>query len=81
MVEVNLWSGLKAYTGGRDKVEVEAKNVGEVLRGLVRAYPELDPVIEAGVSVAVDGRIVASSLTEPVGDSSEVYLIQRLKGG
>ena len=81
MVEVNLWSGLKAYTGGQQKVEVEARNVGELLRGLVRTYPDLEPVIEAGVSVAVDGRIIASSLTEPVSAENEIYLIQRLKGG
>ncbi len=81
MVEVNLWSGLKAYTGGTQKVEVEAKNVGELLRGLVQAYPDLEPTIEAGVSVAVDGRIIASSLTEPITPESEIYLIQRLKGG
>ncbi len=81
MVEVNLWSGLKTYTGGKQKVEVEARNVGELLRGLVQTYPDLEPVIEAGVSVAVDGRIIASSLTEPVSAENEIYLIQRLKGG
>lgn len=81
MVEVNLWSGLRSMTGGRQVVEVEASTVGEMLRALERAYPELGPVIEAGVSVAVDGRIIASSLSEPVPEGSEVYLLQRLRGG
>jgi sulfur-carrier protein len=81
MVEVNLWSGLRALTGGKQVVEVEASTVGEVLSGLVNAYPELQAPIEAGVSVAVDGRIIASGLTEPVKPDSEIYLMQRLKGG
>lgn len=81
MVEVNLWSGLRALTGGKQVVEVEASTVGEVLSGLVKAYPELQAPIEAGVSVAVDGRIIASGLTEPVKPDSEIYLMQRLKGG
>ncbi|MCR9138666.1 MAG: MoaD/ThiS family protein [Alphaproteobacteria bacterium] len=81
MVEVTLWSGLKSFTDGQTTVEVEATNVGEVLRGLVELYPELEAPIEAGVSVAVDGRIIASSLTEPVQPDSEVYLLQQLKGG
>ncbi|MCP5088461.1 MAG: MoaD/ThiS family protein [Rhodobacteraceae bacterium] len=81
MVEVNLWSGLRAFADGKDKVEIEAKTVGEVLLGLVKAYPGLEPTIEAGVSVAVDGRIIANSLTEPVSEDSEVFLMQRLKGG
>jgi len=81
MVEVNLWSGLRSLTGGKQVVEVEASTVGEVLSGLVAAYPQLKGPIDAGVSVAVDGRIIASGLTEPVHPDSEVYLMQRLKGG
>ncbi len=81
MVEVNLWSGLRAFADGKDKVEIEAKNIGELLVELVKAYRALEPTIEAGVSVAVDGRIIANSLTEPVGADSEVFLMQRLKGG
>lgn len=81
MVEVTLWSGLRALAEGHETVSVEAKNIGEVLKGLVAAYPALQPAIDAGVSVAVDGRVIASSLTEPVQPDSEVYLLQRLKGG
>ena len=81
MVEVNLWSGLRALADGKDKVEVEAATVGEVLTGIVAAYPGLEDAIEAGVSVAVDGRIIVNTLSEPVQPDSEVYLMQRLKGG
>lgn len=81
MVEVNLWSGLRHYTDGRDRVEIDGATTGEILRGLVAAYPELDPIIAAGVSVAVDGKIFANSLTAPIKPDSEVYLLQQLKGG
>ena len=81
MVEVNLWSGLRALADGRETVEVDGATVGEVLAGLVAAYPGLQDAIDAGVSMAVDGRIIASGLTEPVGPDSEVYLLQQLKGG
>ena len=81
MVEVNLWSGLRALADGKETVEVEASTVGEVLTGLAAAYPALQDAIDAGVSVAVDGRIIASGLTEPVQPDSEVFLLQQLKGG
>ncbi|MGI9370557.1 MAG: MoaD/ThiS family protein [Ruegeria sp.] len=81
MVEVHLWSGLRSLTGGREVVEVEATNTGELLRELVRAYPQLQAPIDAGVSIAIDGRIIASGLSEPVSENSEVYLMQRLRGG
>ncbi|MEP1208974.1 MAG: MoaD/ThiS family protein [Rhizobiaceae bacterium] len=81
MVEVNLWLGLRDLADGNDKVEVEAKNIGELLQQLVENYPRLEPVIEAGVSVAVDGRLIFNDLTEPINEDSEVYLLQQLKGG
>jgi molybdopterin synthase sulfur carrier subunit len=81
MVDVHLWSGLRALADGKESVAVEASTVGEVLSGLVAAHPGLQDAIDAGVSVAVDGRIIASGLTEPVKPDSEVYLMQRLKGG
>ena len=81
MVEVHLWSGLRSLTGGQQVVEVEAKTTGELLRELVRAHPQLQAPIDAGVSIAIDGRVIATGLTEPIPEGSEVYLMQRLRGG
>ena len=80
-VEVNLWSGLRRFANGQDRVEVEAKNIGELLKALVEKHPGLEPIIEAGVSVSVDGRVIASSLTHPVAAENDIWLMQRLKGG
>ncbi|GAA6159529.1 MULTISPECIES: MoaD/ThiS family protein [Ruegeria] len=81
MVEVHLWSGLRSLTGGQQVVEVEAKTTGDLLRELVRTHPQLEGPIEAGVSIAIDGRVIATGLTEPIPEGSEVYLMQRLRGG
>jgi len=81
MVDVALWSGLRPLVGGRDSVAVEGRTVGEILAALRRDYPALGPTLDAGVSVVVDGRVIASSLTEPVRPDSEVVLMMRLKGG
>ena len=81
MVEVNLWSGLGSYTGGDLVISVEASTIGEMLDALVRAHPGLGPVIEAGVSVVVDGEVIAANQAVPVGPANEVYLVRRLRGG
>lgn len=81
VVKVHLWSGLRAFTGGQDVVEVPARTVGEVISGLVAAHPGLQDIVESGVSVAVDGKVIASALSEPVGPENEIWLMQRLKGG
>jgi|TARA_B100001059_G_scaffold156896_1_gene156432 molybdopterin converting factor small subunit len=81
LVQVNLWAGLRRFADGKDTVEIKAQNVGEILNALENKYPELKEIIEAGVSVSVDGKIIASGLTEPVYEDSEVFLLQQLKGG
>ena len=81
MVKVHLWSGLRSLADGQDEVDVEASTVGEVLRGLILKYPELEAYIDAGVSVAVDRKIIATDLTKSVTEKSEIYLMQKLRGG
>lgn len=81
MVKVALWGNLKPFADGLGEVEVEAATVGQLLDRLEAAYPGLAPHIEAGVSVSVDGRVIASSLTAPIREDSEVVLLPRLKGG
>lgn len=80
-VKVHLWSALRSRAEGQEVVELEACTIGQMLDALVRAYPELEELVDAGVSVAVDGRIIASDLTEPLNETSEIYLMQRLRGG
>ena len=79
--EVGLWGGLKPFADGKDRIEVEAATTGDLLRALVSKHPALEDHIEAGVSVAVNGRVIASSLTEPIPEGAEVVLIPQLKGG
>jgi len=81
MVEVNLWSGLRPMADDKEVVEVEAETVGDLIDELVKRHPGLQDAIDEGVSVAVDGRIIASALDEPINSDSEVFLMQRLKGG
>ncbi|ATG35693.1 ThiS family protein [Phaeobacter piscinae] len=78
---VHLWSGLRRFAEGQDAVEVSASTTGTMIAALKAAYPALTPALDAGVSVAVDGRIIAASLDEPLAPENEIYLMQRLRGG
>ncbi|WGW05417.1 MoaD/ThiS family protein [Tropicibacter oceani] len=79
-IEVNLWSGLRRLADGQQVVTVEATTVGEMLDALVAAHPALGPLLQAGVSVAIDGEIT-NGRHLPVTPENEVFLMQRLKGG
>ena len=80
-MEVALWGNLRPLVGGSETVTVQARNIREMLDALVEGWPALEPIIEAGVSVAIDGKVYATSLTQPIPEGAEVVLMQRLKGG
>ena len=72
IVKVHLWSGLRAFTGGQEVVEVPAKTVGDVIQGLVALHPGLEDIVDSGVSVAVDGKVIASGTVDEIRASREV---------
>lgn len=80
-VEVVLWGGLKPFADGAGRVTVEAATTGQLFDRLAEAHPGLAPHIEAGVSVSINGRVIATSLTEPIPEGAEVVLMPRIKGG
>lgn len=77
---MHLWSGLRRLTDGAELVAIEATTVGDMLDALAAAHPGLGPVLKAGVSVVIDGKIVTGRFA-PVAAGQEIYLMQRLKGG
>ena len=81
MVEVNLWSGLRQFTDGELVIKVKADTVGKMLDELISIYPNLKPIIEAGVSVAVDGEMIAGANHTPIKPDSEIFILQQFKGG
>ena len=81
VVRVRLSSSFTPYTGGKTQFEVEAANVRQLLDRLGADYPELQPRLEQGVAVAIDGVIHQDALLQPIGSASEVVLIERIAGG
>lgn len=81
MARVVLWGSLKPHTGGKLEVDIEARNVGELLARLGETYPGLQHQIKRGVSVSIDGLIYREGWLEPLKPDSEVFLLPRMTGG
>jgi sulfur-carrier protein len=81
MVKVHLVGSLKPYSGGREEVEVEGSNLRQVLTALGEACPKLAPLLETGVTVAIDGEIYNNAWFQQVRPDSEVYIMPRIVGG
>lgn len=80
-VKVHLWAGLRSLADGQEIVEVSASTIGQMLDAIGAEFPALEDYLEDNVSVSVDGRIMATDLTHPLNEDSEIYIIQRLRGG
>lgn len=82
MVEVQIWGSLQAVTEGRATVEVaEAGNIRALFTALARAYPGIEPHLDKGVSVSIDGQIFNDAWFEPIPEGSEVCILPRITGG
>jgi sulfur-carrier protein len=81
MVEVTLWGSLGAATGGKEKLEVEAKDIRELFRKLAEQYPGLGRFIESGIAVSIDGVIYRDTWSKELPRGAEIFLLPRLAGG
>jgi sulfur-carrier protein len=81
MVEVTLWGSLAAAAEGNSKVEIEAKDIRELFKKLTERFPGLEPLMERGVAVAIDGTIYRDTWSKELPAGGEIYLLPRLSGG
>ncbi len=87
MAKVFVPTMLQAATGGVKEVEVEARNVRQVIERLDELFPGIgDRLIEDGdirsnLAVAVDGEVARMGLLERVREDTEVHFVPAIGGG
>ena len=81
MVRVRLGGPLMSQAGGVTEFDVEATTIRELLARLGELYPQLRPILDRGVAVAVNGTIYRGAFLAPIPDGSEVYLLPAAAGG
>ena len=80
-VHVRLGGPLMSQAGGVHAFDVEGATIRDVLDRLGEMHPELRPMLEKGVTVAVGGTIYRGAFLTPIPEGSEVYLLPALVGG
>jgi sulfur-carrier protein len=81
MVEVTLWGALAAAADGNSKVEIEARDIRELFKRLSERFPGLEPLMDRGIAVAIDGTIYRDTWSKELPKGAEIYLLPRLTGG
>lgn len=76
-----LTGNLSQFTGGEAEFDLAARNVGQLFDLLAERYPDLAPLVEADLAVAIDGEIYQDALFQPIPPESEVHLLPRIAGG
>ena len=81
MPRVVLVGNLAQITGGVAEFHLSATSVKQLFQQLSELHPALGPHLEEGVAVAIDGQIYQDALFQPIGPSSEVFLLPQIAGG
>ncbi len=80
MATVVFSSGLRRFTGGRERVSVDAGSIRELIAALEQRFPDLKESL-GSMAVAIDGEIIQNPLLESVGPDSEVHFLPPIGGG
>ncbi len=88
-VKVHIHASHRRFTNGLETVETEGSTVGECLKELVKAFPEMDKALFVGkdkllnvVEVYVNhASAYPNELAKPVKAGDEIHLVLMLAGG
>jgi len=87
MATVIIPSLLRKLTGGRERVDVVAKNIREVVADLERQFPGFaahlldDGDIKGSIAVSIDGEMGTGGVLDRVRPDSEIYFLPAIGGG
>ncbi|MFI5315024.1 MAG: MoaD/ThiS family protein [Myxococcota bacterium] len=83
MARVVFAAGLRSCTGGAESVEIEARDVRELLSALYRRWPALEARLAEGTAIAIDGEVIphGEALHESLGPQAEIHFLPQIGGG
>ena len=87
MATIFIPTMLQSMTSGAKRVEVEARNVRQVIEQLDSLYPGIkerlveDGEIRPNLAIAIDGDVAIMGMLEKVGEHSEVHFVPAIGGG
>ena len=87
MATIFIPTMLQKMTGGDKKVDMDARNVRQVIERLDELYPGIkNRLVENGeilpnLAIAIDGDVAIMGMLEKVREDSEVHFVPAIGGG
>jgi molybdopterin converting factor small subunit len=78
---VVLSSRLARFAGGVEQVDVDARNVRQLIDALDERFPGLGEKLRSGSAIAIDGEIINEPLLEAIEPDSEIHFLPPISGG
>ena len=80
-MQVSLNGALRSGVGGAASIDIEAATIRELMSKLIETYPNMQPFMDRGIAVAIDGVVFRDDWTQPIPAEAEVFLMPRIDGG
>ena len=81
MAHIQIFGSLRDLFDGQESIELDVRNLRDLLTKLPQLYPDCEEEIEEGVSVSIDGKIINDDWFRPIMPDSEVVVLPRIVGG
>ena len=81
MATVILTARFGKWTSGAVQVDIDARDVRQLIRLLDERYPGIAEKLRSGVAIAIDGEIINDPLLERIEPDSEVHFLPPISGG
>ena len=87
MATVWIPATLRSLSGGQETVEIEARNIRQIIADLDKQFPGIrarlcaGDALRPGIAAAVDGQVANLGLLQPVAANSEVHFVLAIAGG
>ena len=84
---VRVPNAMQIYTGGKETVQAQGRNVRRLITTLDEEYPGLKDALmdgdrlKPGIAVAVNGQISQLGPLQPLQEDNEVYFVPAIGGG
>ena len=81
MPDIQFSGAIRSAVGDVASMHIEADTIRELLRKLVERHPRLQPLIDDGIAVSINGQIYRDGWSTTIPADAEVFLMPRVPGG
>ncbi len=78
---VQFTGAVRSAVGEVASMDIEATTIKELLRKLAERHPKLQPHIDEGIAVSINGQIYRDQQQTEIPAGAEVFLMPRVPGG